>query len=177
MEPDGTWEKLPPGKTGPLSTEYGEWLGAAFDYWLENHPELSIRRFEEILEHSFGGTGSTEYFGVEAANLITVATDGAYEAVDQIKSAFDGAEYLGLDVYNHPLDEVLAQPAIQARMTGVDALSDTCRDCVHMLSCGGGYYPHRYSYEAQFKNPTIYCADYKVLFRHIINSVRQKTSA
>ena len=177
LEPDGNWEKTPSGKLSKSSTEYGEWFVAAFDYWLENHPELQVRRFEEILEHSFGGAGSVEYFGVEAANLITIATDGAYESVDQIKSAFDGAEELGLDVYNNTLDEVLAAPAIQARMIGVEALSDTCRNCSHVLTCGGGYYPHRFSPETQFKNPTIYCADYKILFQHVNRSVRNRIGA
>ncbi len=167
LESDGNWEKLPPGKNSPESTEVGSWFIEAFDYWFKYQSDLPIRRFDEIIEHILGGSGSTEYFGVEPVNLITIATDGAYEAVDQIKGAFDGAEVLNLNLYENPLAEVVLHPSVQERLVGLNALSDECLACRHRLTCGGGYYPHRYSNENGFKNPSIYCADYLILFDHI----------
>ena len=167
LEPDGNWNKLPPGKTDMYSTEYGEWLKTAYDYWFHQHPNLPIRRFEEVMEHCLGGPGTTEYFGVEPKGLVTVATDGAFEAVDQIKSAFDGAEYTGLDIFHHTLDDVVAHDLTQARMTGMDALATECASCEHVLECGAGYFPHRYSEETEYRTPSVYCADYKVLFTHV----------
>ena len=169
LEPDATWDRLPPGKSSPLSTEYADWLIKAFDHWINKLPHLPIRRFEEIMEHLLGGSGTTEYFGVEPANLITVATDGAYEAVDQIKGAYDGAEHLGLDVFSNSLDEVVKHKKIQDRLIGLPALSNKCLNCEYLDSCGGGYYPHRYKKKTGFKNPTIYCSDYLKLFAHIKN--------
>jgi uncharacterized protein len=173
LEPDGTWEGLPPGKSKPSSVEYGNWLIRAFDYWYDNHSEMSLRRFDEIIEAVLGGVGKTEYFGIGPIDLITVATDGSYEAVDQIKVAYNGAEITNLDVFKHSLNEVLKHHSIQNRMIGADALSETCIECQFMKSCGGGYYPHRYSETNGFKNPSIYCSDYKILFSHIENRVRQ----
>ena len=46
LEPDGNWGKLPPGKSDIHSTEYGDWLIAAYEYWFHQHPSLRIRRFE-----------------------------------------------------------------------------------------------------------------------------------
>lgn len=172
LEPDGNWEKLPPGKGGIGTSEYGEWLIRAYEHWYEKHPALRLRRFEEIMEHCLGGPGTTEYFGVEPKGLVTVATDGAFEAVDQIKSAFDGAEYLGLNVFSHTLDEVVAHEANQARIIGMDALALECLDCEHVLECGGGYFPHRYSEKREYRAPSVYCADYKVLFTHIKNHLK-----
>jgi len=167
LEPDGNWRKLPPGKSDIHSTEYGDWLIAAYEHWFNQHPNLLIRRFEEIMEHCLGGPGTTEYFGVEPKGLVTVATDGAFEAVDQIKSAYDGAEYTGLDIFNHSLDDLVAHDSTQARMTGMDALASECVGCEHVLECGGGYFPHRYSEKTGYRTPSIYCADYKALFSHI----------
>lgn len=167
LEPDGNWIKIPPGKADIGTTEYGKWLLTAYNYWYENCPELPMRRFEEIMEHCLGGPGSTEYFGVEPKGLVTIATDGAFEAVDQIKSSFDGAEYTGLDVFTHTLDDVVAHESSQARITGMDALSPVCVACEHVLECGGGYFPHRYSEQTGYQNPSVYCADYKILFTHI----------
>lgn len=174
LEPDGNYENLPPYKSSFESTEYADWLIGAYDYWIENATEIKIRRFEEIIERLYGGHGQVEYFGVEPANLITVSTDGSYEAVDQIKGAFNGAENLGLNIFDNTIDEVVKHDLIQQRLSGENQLSNKCLDCEYKFSCGGGYFPHRYSKDNLFKNPTIYCSDYKKLFKHIEKSIRKK---
>jgi uncharacterized protein len=175
LEPDGNWERLPPGKSEPAATEYGEWLIKAYQHWYENQPQLTIRRFEEILEHCLGGAGSVEYFGVEPAGLVTVATDGAFEAVDQIKSAYDGAEFTGLDIFKNSLDDVVSHPLTQQRLLGTASLADECLVCPNLYECGGGYFPHRYSASRDYKNPTIYCADYMRLFASVKGHIGKLT--
>ena len=177
LEPDGNWEKLPPGKKSPQSTEFAEWLICAFDHWFDHHSNIRLRRFDEIIEGILGGAGSAEYFGVAPVTLITVATDGAYEAVDQIKSAFDGAEELELNVYEHSLNDVVQHPRVQDRLTGLVSLAEKCRQCRHRLTCGGGYYPHRYSPSNWFQNPSVYCADYLRLFDHIHTRIQEELAA
>ena len=176
LEADGNWEVLPPGKKSPNSVEMGQWLIKAFDHWYDKKSKIQLRRFDEIIEHILGGSGNTEYFGVEPVNLITIATDGAYAAVDQIKSAFDGAEVLGLNIEKNSIDEVVRHPKVQQRMVGLNALSRKCNDCRHSLTCGGGYYPHRYSKENGFTNPSIYCEDYLILFDHIASRLEAELS-
>jgi uncharacterized protein len=171
LEPDGHWDKFPPGKSGVESTEYGDWLIALFDYWFCGDLQINFRRFEEIIELLLGGEGKVEYFGVAPVSLITIATDGSYEAVDQIKSVANGIENLGLNVFDHELSMVLNHPLINDRTIGIDALSEKCQSCEFILSCGGGYYPHRFDKVNNFRNPTIYCSDYIKLFRHIQKSL------
>jgi len=168
LEPHGAWNKLPAGKDAPEDTRYGDWLIRLFDYWFHSEKAaIPIRKFEEIIEHIYGGRGSLESFGLEPVDLLTIATDGAYEAVDCIKAAYPEAEHLGLNVFDHSLDEVVDHPMINIRQIGLDALPDTCRRCDLVHICGGGYFAHRYSPENGFRNPTIYCADMKKLIRHI----------
>lgn len=174
LEPHGAWDKLPNGKTSPSDTRYGDWLIRLFDYWWST-PEKSatpIRKFEEIIEHMFGGIGTLESFGLEPVDLITIATDGAYEAVDCIKAAHPAAEVLGLNVFENSLNEVLAHPMTQLRQIGLDALPEKCRNCDIVHICGGGYFAHRYSPENGFRNPSIYCADLEKLIRHIQKTVQ-----
>lgn len=174
LEPHGAWNKLPAGKNTFDDTAYGDWLIRLFDYWYDTpRSRYPIRKFEEIIEHMFGGRGTLESFGIEPVNLMTIATDGAYETVDCIKAAHPAAEVLGLDVFNNSLDDVLSHPMIAARQTGLEALSETCVNCDLVHICGGGYFAHRYSPKTGFRNPTIYCADYKKLIRHIQAHVRQ----
>jgi uncharacterized protein len=167
LEHDGHWQRLPNGKSSASSTEYADWLIAIFDQWFAASQQIRIRRFEEIIEHLLGGHGEMEYFGLEPVTLLVVATDGSYESVDVIKSVKDGIEYTGLNVFDHPIDDVFDVGLIKLRQLGMEALSQQCHQCEFVHSCGGGYFPHRYSETAGFKNPSIYCADYIKLFGHI----------
>lgn len=177
LEPHGAWNKLPNGKASAEDTAYGDWLIRLFDHWFTSpHAFIPIRKFDEIIEHLYGGMGSLESFGLEPVDLITIATDGAYETVDCIKAAHPEAERLGLNVFEHTLDEVLAHPMINVRQIGLDALPQQCTDCQLVTVCGGGYFAHRYDPQTQFKNPSIFCADYKKLICHI-QGVLQKTVA
>ncbi|MDE5832926.1 MAG: hypothetical protein K2H64_08080 [Desulfovibrio sp.] len=174
LEPHGAWNKLPAGKNTPDDTNYGDWLIALFDYWYDTpRGKLPVRKFEEIIEHLFGGRGSLESFGIEPVNLMTIAADGAYESVDCVKAAHPAAEYLGMDVFHNSLDDVLTHPMISSRQTGLSALADKCVQCDLVHICGGGYFAHRYSPENGFRNPTIYCADYAKLIRHIDSRVKR----
>ena len=174
LEPDGHWEKIPHGKHSAESTEYADWLIEAFDVWFDGDTQIPIRRFEAILQGMVGASGSVEYFGTEPVSLITIATDGAYEAVDQIKVVGDGIEKLHLNVFENTLDSVFEKKLFLDRQGGVTALSDECQRCEFKQSCGGGYYPHRFSKKNGFLNPSIYCADYKKLFLHIKNKLQKE---
>ena len=104
-----------------------------FDIWFNSKNQFYIRRFEEIIEMLVGGQGSVEYFGTEPVNLITIATDGDYEAVDQMKSVYDGAEKLNLNVFNNSLNEVKQKSLIKSRLDTDAVLSDTCKKCKFLV--------------------------------------------
>jgi uncharacterized protein len=171
LEPHGSWNELPAGKTSPEDTLYGDWLIRLFDHWFHSdRARIPIRKFDEIIEHIYGGRGTLESFGLEPVDLVTIATDGAYEAVDCVKAAYPEAESLGLTVFDNTLDEVLAHPMIRGRQIGLNALPETCCACELVPVCGGGYFPHRYSPQNGFRNPTIFCEDYKKLIKHILEA-------
>ena len=168
LEPHGSWDSLPMGKSTADDTCYGDWLIRLFDHWFDgNSRAVPIRKFEELIEHLMGGTGSVESFGLEPVSLITVATDGAIEMVDCIKASGPNAEYLGLNVFDHDFDMALAHPMMRQRQIGIEALAPICHSCELVWVCGGGYLPHRYGASNGYRNPTIYCADYRKLIQHI----------
>jgi uncharacterized protein len=168
LEPHGSWQVLPNGKPTPEDTTYGDWLIRLFDHWFgSSQASVPIRKFDEIIEHIFGGRGMLESFGLEPVDLITIATDGEYESVDCIKAAYPAAEKLGLNIFDHDLDQVLAHSMINIRQIGLAALPEKCWACDLVAVCGGGYFAHRYRPETGFRNPSIYCADYRKLIGHI----------
>ncbi|MET9344403.1 FxsB family cyclophane-forming radical SAM/SPASM peptide maturase [Nonomuraea sp. NPDC003804] len=150
----------------------GDWLVAVFDRWVADGRPMSVRLFESIESTSRGGPSTTEALGLEPSDLVVIETDGAYEQVDSLKTAYDGAPATGLDVFSHPLDEVAGHPGIVARQRGIDGLAEACRRCPVVGSCGGGLYPHRYK-GGGFANPSVYCADLLKLITHVRGRLRR----
>ena len=170
--PHGNWSLLPAGKSDPETTTYADWLIRIFDIWFDGkHSDVAIRTFEEIIEYRLGGKGHLETLGLSPVSLICIAADGSIESVDTMKSVFPGAHRLHMDVFHHSFDDVLKHPLIHARQVGLRALCEKCVNCSLVATCGGGYFPHRWSSINQFKNPSVYCADYIKLITHICQRV------
>lgn len=176
--PHGNWSSPPPGKRVATSAAYAEWLIPIFDSWFEgNHADIEIRTFEEIIEYKLGGKGHLETLGLSPVSLICVAADGSIESVDTLKSVFPGAHKLNLNIHHHSFNDVLRHPMVQARQLGLKALCEKCVACHLVETCGGGYFPHRWSDAGQFNNPSVYCADYIKLISHIQHRVAYELSA
>jgi uncharacterized protein len=167
--PHGNWSSPPPGRTaGSRGTPYADWLIEIFEHWYGAPArETSIRLFEEIIVLLLGGSSRLESIGLSPVNLLVVDTDGSLEQVDTLKSAFNGAPALGLNVFDHSFDTALEQPTIIARQIGLAALAEQCRSCPVVRICGGGYYPHRYRAGHGFRQPSIFCPDLLRLINHI----------
>jgi uncharacterized protein len=164
--PHATWADPPPRAPG-ADAAYADWLIAIFDRWLAAGRPAGVRTFDSVISTLTGGGSLTEALGLAPAALVVIETDGTYEQVDSLKTAFDGAPVTGLDVFGDSLDVVGRHPGIAARQQGLAGLCQTCRDCPVVTSCGGGLYTHRYRAETGFANPSVYCADLLKLITHI----------
>jgi uncharacterized protein len=174
--PHATWES-PPARTAGADAEYADWLIAIFDRWLAAGRPVAVRTFESVISTLTGGGSTTEALGLAPAALAVVETDGSYEQVDSLKTAFDGAPVTGLNVFDHKLDAVVRHPGIAARQQGLAGLCQTCRQCPVVTNCGGGLYPHRYRADNGFANPSVYCADLLKLITHISGRLEQVQAA
>ncbi|MFE4215617.1 radical SAM/SPASM protein FxsBH, inactivated beta-hydroxylase extension form [Streptomyces sp. NPDC056844] len=170
--PHATWDDPPPRPDGS-PTAYAEWLLAVFDRWQEEGGPVPVRLFSSVLSTLSGGPSLTESLGLAPTDLVVVETDGQLEQVDSLKSAYEGAAATGFDVFSHSFDDVAAHPGVQARQLGLAGVSETCRRCPVVRSCGGGLYTHRYRSANDFDNPSVYCADLEALVR----GIQARTSA
>jgi uncharacterized protein len=172
--PHATWEHPPPGPSG-LAAPYGDWLLRVFDRWEQQGRKVPVRTFESVLSTLRGGPSLTEALGLAPCDLAVVETDGSFELVDSLKTAYEGAPATGLDVFSNTFDELAAHPGVRARQLGLEGVSETCRTCTVVESCGGGLYSHRYSPERQFNNPSVYCADLQVFIDGVAERITQRT--
>ncbi|MFB7916257.1 radical SAM/SPASM protein FxsB, inactivated metallohydrolase extension form [Streptomyces sp. NPDC056061] len=167
--PHATWDE-PPLRPDGSPTAYADWLLAVFDRWEEQGRPVPVRIFSSVLSTLSGGPSLTESLGLAPTDLVVVETDGQLEQVDSLKSAYEGAAATGFDVFSHSFDEVAAHPGVRARQLGLAGVSETCRRCPVVRSCGGGLYTHRYDSAGPlgpFDNPSVYCADLEALVRGI----------
>ena len=156
---------------------FGRWLTEVFDIWWNSDlSHLRIRIFEDIIHLLLGGYYTVESLGVSPARIVVIQTDGSYEALDSLKSTFDGAVSLKKNVFEHDLDTVLAEQLILSRIFRAEHLCDTCAACDLKNICGGGYVPHRYDAGNGFDMPSVYCQDLSFLIRHIAEAVGAHTA-
>ncbi len=170
--PHATWDERPT-RTAAEEDQYADWLIAIFDRWLADGRPTGIRTFESVLSALNGGPSLTEALGLTPATLVVIETDGSYEQVDSLKTAFDGAPATGLNVFADAVDAASDHPGIVARQQGLAGLSQACQACPVVSSCGGGLYAHRYDTGSNFDNPSVYCRDLFKLITHIRNRLRQ----
>jgi len=170
--PHATWES-PPARPLGGDEAYADWLIAIFDRWLAGGRPVQVRTFDSIISTLTGGDSLTEALGLAPAVLAVIETDGSYEQVDSLKTAFDGAPVTGLNVFGDSLDAVARHPGILARQQGLAGLCQTCQECPVVTSCGGGLYTHRYRATTGFANPSVYCADLLKLITHVSSRLPQ----
>ncbi|MFE9825372.1 radical SAM/SPASM protein FxsB, inactivated metallohydrolase extension form [Streptomyces sp. NPDC005791] len=164
--PHATWDE-PPLRPDGSPTAYADWLLAVFDRWTEQGQKLPVRLFSSVVSTLSGGPSLTESLGLAPTDLVVIETDGQMEQVDSLKSAYEGAAATGFDVFSHSFDDVAAHPGVRARQLGLAGVSEECRACPVVRSCGGGLYTHRYRSSNGFDNPSVYCTDLAALVRAV----------
>jgi uncharacterized protein len=164
--PHATWDH-PPARVPGRGTDYADWTLAVHDEWVADGRPFAVRIFDSIALLGQGRAGRTEALGLSASDLVVIEADGAYEQVDSLKTAFEGAPATGMNVVDHSLDDVAGHPGIRMRQGGVEALAARCRGCPIVRTCGGGLFAHRYRSGSGFANPSVYCPDLQVLIPRV----------
>ncbi|MFI9583247.1 FxsB family cyclophane-forming radical SAM/SPASM peptide maturase [Streptomyces sp. NPDC052236] len=170
--PHATWD-VPPPRPGESATPYADWLDAVYRRWDRAGRPVPVRLFDSVLRTLRGESSLTESLGLAPADLVVIETDGTFEQADSLKTAFDGAPVTGMDVFANTLDEVVQHPGMLARQQGIEQLSEQCRACPVVTSCGGGLYAHRYRTANGFDNPSVFCPD----LRELIMNIRDQEAA
>lgn len=150
----------------------GEWLTRAFEHWRTSAALAGSRItvLAEALRAVMTERSTSEWFASLPPGYIVIATDGAYEGLDTLKVVGSAGRVLGMSVRTHSIEEALEHPYIRMRANGPQLPAD-CTGCSIAPWCSGGYYPSRYGRGRGFDNPTIYCNDMKVLFRHVATAL------
>jgi uncharacterized protein len=155
--------------SGRGATPVADYLIPIFDHWFaEDNPEIRIRLFWGLLRMMMGGDGETDAFGNPTMHYVVVESDGSIEPLDALKVCEEGLTRTGLNVLQHGFDDLAGGRSLLHQLVNEGLqLPTACRTCPEKDVCGGGYYPHRYSRERGFDNPSVWCADILKLIGHL----------
>ncbi|MFD7639801.1 FxsB family cyclophane-forming radical SAM/SPASM peptide maturase [Kitasatospora sp. NPDC059795] len=171
--PHATWDHPPARPEGAGPTPYADWLLTIHRHWTAQGRPVPVRIFDSVHRTLRGRSSLTESLGLDPADLVVIETDGTLEQADSLKTAYDGAPATGFDVFAHSLDDVARHPGMVERQSGLAGLSEQCRGCPVVRSCGGGLYAHRYRTGGGFDHPSVYCGD----LLKLITTIRDRVSA
>ena len=165
-QPLGSHDNPPYRDTPPITL--GEWLARAYDFWetSEAMRGVKIAVFAEAMRTMLQGRGASDWFPGLPPNYLVIACDGGYEGLDALKIAGSEGRKLNLNVDDNSIYNALSHPFISFRGSE-SALPQGCRKCTIQEWCCGGSYPSRYGNGTGFDNPSIYCADMKLIFAHL----------
>ncbi len=166
---DGNHSKLPLGKQTVHSTEYGTWLASVWDCYVSDPTPPRIRILDDFGRLLLGGTSVKEGCGQALYGIAVIDTDGAITKNDTLKSTFDRADRFEKtwSIAQDRLSDIARSEEFERYSRMQHPTSPTCRAC-HLLGiCGGGMPLSRWHAETGLDNPSVYCADYKLVIAHI----------
>jgi uncharacterized protein len=166
---DGNYAKLPLGKASIDSTEYGRWLAMAWDCYIGDPDPPRIRILDDLGRLLLGGASVKEGCGQTMYGIAVIDTDGTITKNDTLKSTYDGADRFERtwSVSTDRLSDVAASSEFVQYSRLQDPTSPICRECPLLSVCGGGMPLSRWHPDSGFNNPSVYCADYKLVIGHI----------
>ena len=172
---DGNHDRLPPGKSGFDSTEYGRWLMGLLDLYLADPSPVPIRLVDDTIKLCLGGTSRKEGSGKAQYGILIVETDGEIRKNDTLRASFDGADQFARrwNVTTTPLSRVLSSQEYVAYAGMQVPTCSVCADCDLLAVCGGGMPLYRWSAKRGYDNPSVYCHDHAAFIRHTVTRLHE----
>jgi uncharacterized protein len=171
---DGNYAKLPPGKTAIESTEYGRWLAAVWDCYVNDPDPPRISVLDDFGRLLLGGASVKEGCGRRIYGIAVIDTDGTVTKNDTLKSTYDGADRFEKkwSVSNDRLSEIASSPEFIQYSQLQHPTSPVCQACSLLSICGGGMPLSRWHPETGLANPSVYCADYKLVIGRMQETIQ-----
>lgn len=174
---DGNHSKLPLNKAAIYSTEYGEWMVELLQTYLADSQPIQIRVLDDMLKVLLGGIVTKEGLGITDFAIVIIDTDGTIMKNDTLKSTFNGADKFqeSFNIKNVKLGDFLKSEEFSTYREMQRPTNTKCLSCPELHICGGGMILNRWSNEAEFNNPSVYCSDQLFLIKNLRKAVAQFT--
>jgi len=174
---DGNWDRLPFGKASPASLEYGQWLTGLLKAYLADPEPPRIRLLDDLLRLLLGGGSQKEGVGMTDYGILVIEADGQIDKNDTLKVAYPNADRFiaSWNVHRDNIRDIMTSDAYQEYHRQQHPAAEDCKRCPELAVCGGGMVAHRWSKSRGFDNPTIFCADQKLLIGAMRSALTERS--
>lgn len=155
------------GKPAPFSItpeEFGQFLIAIFDRWVEEFPNVSVRDFDDLLAHELGMPPGTCTVSRNCGSYVVVEHNGDVFACDFFVTA---RWRLGNLLETH-LAEIIRSERFAEFARAKSEYGSVCRSCKYLEWCYGGCQKHRIVLGGQITDPSYFCRSYRTFFAHAL---------
>ena len=174
---DGNHATLPFGKKQFDSVEYGAWMSRILDRYLADPCPPRIRLLDDMIRLLLGGTGLKEGVGLTDFGIVVIDTDGSVTKNDTLKSTPGGDRFEDhWHVLRTELADLVRSPLFLESHRMQRPSSADCLSRPEPAIGGGGRVPHRFSADNGYANPTVFCADQKLLIARMRDHLSRKMS-
>jgi len=148
----------------PIGPSYVE----MFDIWRarDGAAGFDFRLFRNIVSALMGFGSRSESVGLAPVTTSTMLTDGSLEPLDILRIAGEGHTATAFNIFEHQLDDVRQSPLWREVHEASTRLPTVCEQCEFKVACGGGLIANRWSSGRRYDNPSVYCEDLKMIFKH-----------
>jgi uncharacterized protein len=176
---DGNRSRLPYGKAGVDTTEFGQWMAQLLHHYLRDETPPRIRVLDDMIRLLLGGESRKEGVGLTAFGIVVIDTDGSVTKNDTLKVAHQSADRFEKpwSVLTDDLIKIVGSAQFAAYHQLQRPTSFACLTCADLRVCGGGMPAHRWSDEAGYDNPSVFCADQKLLIAEMRRYLVAATAA
>ena len=157
-------------------------MSKILDLYLADPCPPRIRLLDDMIRIMLGGSGVKEGTGLTDFGIVVIDTDGSVTKNDTLKST-PGGDRFGdhWHVLKSELTDLVRSPDFLESHRMQRPSSAACQACPELAICGGGMVTHRFSTENGYANPTVFCADQKLLIArmraHLSRQIGQREAA
>ncbi len=152
--------------------EYGEFLCGLFDVWTSTETgRISVSPLDSYLRAVLEGESTEcQHQSTCVGNHLGIKPDGEAVLCSRCEDHVLGniREMSILDIYSSTLSK-----QIQSRTDSFNG----CRSCINLAICHGGCPRNTVTSKSDFMERDSFCKDYKIIFAHIRNVLRQYNNA
>lgn len=163
--PDGDRQSLPPMMDSLDACQATKWVLEFSALYCKERRPFGVRMLDDIIERLLlEKQGLPRPSSSKVRVDLTVDTNGEIKLVDTLRINRSGADFAGgFKISRAGIDAALCSPELRDFLRTRDDVAQECENCRHFDKCGGGYMQHRWDGES-YRNPSVYCSDYKQVF-------------
>lgn len=142
---------------------------ALIDLWLDHYlqKDVTVRIIEGMISGLLGKKSATQSIGTTSVDTVVLNPDGTLEPLDVLRQSGHALTKTNLNIQTDSLQSIVKHPLWQHVFQASTSLCAQCNACDLKQACGGGDLTQRYDPQNGYDNPSVYCADYKLIFAHL----------